>query len=391
MVYIKDVTVVLSQDWNVSPPEGYVKLFPNVNVGTSGNVFPFICVKTTLDVDDSLFVTDVVVVGGSDRQVPCPPGYERIDSDLNADAGGEFIYLCKKMERGKPPLEDLVVKAYATAGEYEIDNFNQVGYTRIDYDLNKGAKGSFIFLFKKKSDQRDYCVALLNKGLSSDSCLDAVKHNTVGDYDDYMLRYCSLFEHKDKPECACINSDSVKYRYNPLCIDKRCITDGYVTKSMEKSRGAECQILDCSTYFNIVADGSVQLTDDVVNNSCLQQMSHSTTSVPTPIANTTTPIISNTTTTPLTPTVVVQPTPVVQQSSSSIRLPKDSYFQPLHVLTPSVTPPITPVYSPTTIVQHPTTISQDTSVYVKIALMTSGGLILGIIVAIMVYVTSSLI
>jgi hypothetical protein len=62
--------------------------------------------------------------------------------DLNAGAGGDFIFLCfTRIAVLGPPITDVTV----TLG----DSFGippPIGYTKIPVDLNKGAGGAFIFL-----------------------------------------------------------------------------------------------------------------------------------------------------------------------------------------------------------------------------------------------------
>ncbi|MDY0235207.1 MAG: stalk domain-containing protein [Gudongella sp.] len=105
------------------------------------------------------YITDIVFVTGSDAwsaRAKTPPGYMLIDVDLNTDAGGDFIFLCYK-------LGDNINDAYTdffmeynnksrTAGSGILShNSNNVNYTRIGTDLNKGAGGDFLYLFTTKA------------------------------------------------------------------------------------------------------------------------------------------------------------------------------------------------------------------------------------------------
>lgn len=105
------------------------------------------------------YITDIVFVTGSDAwsaRAKTPPGYMLVDVDLNKDAGGDFIFLTYK-------LGDNVNDAYTdffmeytskarTAGSAVLShNSNNVNYTRIASDLNKGAGGDFIYLFTTKA------------------------------------------------------------------------------------------------------------------------------------------------------------------------------------------------------------------------------------------------
>jgi hypothetical protein len=97
-----------------------------------------------------------------------------------------------------------------------------------------------------------YCKSwcLQNPGLCDTSAADYCKNNNPDKF------------------CNCLNSDLIKYKYNPLCEDKSCIDFGYPTSSMVTSRGQGCQIIDCNTYFNVVSEGKVQLTDVDVAQRC---------------------------------------------------------------------------------------------------------------------------
>lgn len=79
--------------------------------------------------------------------------------------------------------------------------------------------------------------------------------------------------------CACLKSDLIKYKYNPVCEDKACIDNGYQTSSMLSSRGSGCQIVDCTTYFNIVAGGKVQFEDVTLQQRCGSSSGGTTTNI----------------------------------------------------------------------------------------------------------------
>lgn len=105
------------------------------------------------------YITDIVFVTGSsawNARAKTPAGYTLIDVDLNEDAGGDFIFLCYK-------LGDDINDAYTdffmeyvnksrTAGSARIShNSNNVSFTRIPTDLNKGSGGDYIYLFTTKA------------------------------------------------------------------------------------------------------------------------------------------------------------------------------------------------------------------------------------------------
>ncbi|TJX12867.1 hypothetical protein E9840_11700 [Tissierella creatinini] len=104
------------------------------------------------------YVTDIVFVSGKNQMATrslCPPGYMLVDADLNAGAGGNFIYLCYKLgENIDEAITDLFLEytgsgAGADSG-YVNHNANYAVYTRIASDLNQGSGGGFIYLWYSK-------------------------------------------------------------------------------------------------------------------------------------------------------------------------------------------------------------------------------------------------
>ena len=83
-------------------------------------------------------ITGLDVIYGQDT--PPPPGYTKIDVDINKGAGGEYIYLCYSKEPGEPITS---IQVFASdSSDFQI----QSGYTKIDKDLNKGAGGKYIYM-----------------------------------------------------------------------------------------------------------------------------------------------------------------------------------------------------------------------------------------------------
>jgi hypothetical protein len=88
----------------------------------------------------------------------------------------------------------------------------------------------------------------------------------LGSCDTYMKDYCS--KNPSDPKCACITSDMLKFKYNPLCTDQKCIQGGYQTNSMISARGQGCEIVDCSTYLQAKAGGKVDFSDVNIQQRC---------------------------------------------------------------------------------------------------------------------------
>ena len=82
-------------------------------------------------------ITDLTVIY-DDEQVPS--GYYKIPADLNKGARGRYVYLCYSTAPGTP-ITNIQVFA-ANEPDFPI----QIGYTRIPKDLNKGARGKYIYV-----------------------------------------------------------------------------------------------------------------------------------------------------------------------------------------------------------------------------------------------------
>jgi hypothetical protein len=102
-----------------------------------------------------------------------------------------------------------------------------------------------------------------------DKCVDFFKDKN-GEADDVMRRYCANPKNKDQPACNCLNSPVMSVdggKYNPLCIDPKCINGGYVTTNMT---ARDCpNIVDCRTQLAIEeVGGSVDLTNVRIDQNC---------------------------------------------------------------------------------------------------------------------------
>lgn len=138
-------------------------------------------------------VTDLKVVFGKNPSVPA--GFERIPVDLNRGAGGEYIWLCFKREELN--FNDLASGVSMRTGIVDIivlhgDSENVAcppGYIKIDKDLNKGAKGAFIY-FAYKAGTPEQCkllgitdVIIIDEGIINNTLIHKYKEFIIKDYD----------------------------------------------------------------------------------------------------------------------------------------------------------------------------------------------------------------
>lgn len=106
------------------------------------------------------YVTDIVFVVDKNEwtaRSKCPPGYQLVNVDLNAGAGGNFIYLCYKLgENINEAYTDFFMEYRTNAASPETKplnhNSNYVNYTRIGTDLNSGSGGGYIYLWTTKAN-----------------------------------------------------------------------------------------------------------------------------------------------------------------------------------------------------------------------------------------------
>ena len=105
------------------------------------------------------YVTDIVFVTDKNEwnaRSKCPAGYQLINADLNAGAGGDFIYLCYKLgDNINEAYTDFFMEYTGNGQSPETKpinhNSNYVDYTRIGADLNKGAGGDYIYLWATRA------------------------------------------------------------------------------------------------------------------------------------------------------------------------------------------------------------------------------------------------
>ncbi|MFD7136769.1 hypothetical protein [Streptomyces sp. NPDC059894] len=115
-------------------PPGWFKIDVDLNEGAGGEYLYFAYERDGADRP----ITDIYFLIGQGQ--PTPPGYEKIDTDLNKGAGGAYIYATFTRTVGDP-IEDLAV---ISSNDPSANPPN--GFKRIDVDLNMGAGGKYIYL-----------------------------------------------------------------------------------------------------------------------------------------------------------------------------------------------------------------------------------------------------
>lgn len=131
---ISEVAVIYGGS-GVQPPAGWVKIGRDLNAGAGGD-YIYVCYKRGVGAP----ITGLYVTNGYH-----PPVNEHctiILVDLNRNAGGDFIYLWYTKDPDCAVVDDVVVV------------FNNektpAGYTKINYDLNRNAGGEYIYFCYRK-------------------------------------------------------------------------------------------------------------------------------------------------------------------------------------------------------------------------------------------------
>ncbi|RYZ59571.1 MAG: hypothetical protein EOP07_03570 [Proteobacteria bacterium] len=127
------------------------------------------------------YVQNIALISGTEEAIPCPPGYGKLDVDLNHFAGGPYIFLCygksDSLRDSKGAIEGLTVETATlenplawNEGCRKSTNETCVShYVRAiqpsNGDMNQGVGGDFIYLAKDlRPCIADACEAGVSQG-----------------------------------------------------------------------------------------------------------------------------------------------------------------------------------------------------------------------------------
>ncbi|KAI1080259.1 hypothetical protein F5B20DRAFT_539982 [Whalleya microplaca] len=139
--YIDALTFVEGDSSTTAPTPGYQKLNFDLN-STVGGKYIYLCYhKASYDSfgPNKPPITDLAVIFNNETT---PSGYTKMSTDLNAGAGGKFVYLCYKTGEYNPGTAILDITAFSGS---KSDVSPPYGFTKISRDLNAGAGGKYIF------------------------------------------------------------------------------------------------------------------------------------------------------------------------------------------------------------------------------------------------------
>jgi len=146
--YIDALAIVHGNQSDIPAPQGYVKIPQDLNAGAKGKYIYLCYHATSAAAHEKPCLVDIRFVSGNHQDIPAPPGYTKIDVDLNKGAGGDFIYLCYKTA---PYDAAEAIESVAIISGDDPDIPAPYGYIKIPQDLNAGAKGKYIYLCYMKT------------------------------------------------------------------------------------------------------------------------------------------------------------------------------------------------------------------------------------------------
>ena len=129
---------------NASPPSKYSIIRNDLNAGAKGE-YVYLCYSTDACIGHP--ISAIQVLSGDNDDFPIPPGYTKVDGDVNKGTGpdGKYIYVCYACAECSP----LVTKVDVLIGEsqytYPADN----KWIRVNQDCNQGVGGRWVYIAYK--------------------------------------------------------------------------------------------------------------------------------------------------------------------------------------------------------------------------------------------------
>jgi hypothetical protein len=222
---------------------------------------------------------------GTLRTMSCPSGYAVSGMKVwGDDKTGRVQLICKNLFTGSEIMGP-AYGSYSNAGNPKTIKCGNMGLaTSIEGSFNQDSSGSSgdrlcpIKLGCKDYTQEFY--VLRNDPGKLGCCLGQFPSSICGNYQPgksgcelWMADYCK--RNPSAPECACINSPVAKSgKYNPLCVDAKCIQTGYQPANMIQARGSSCPpITECNMIFDMKQNyGLINFQDAQFEQNCMTQV-----------------------------------------------------------------------------------------------------------------------
>jgi hypothetical protein len=142
---ITSLDVIGSSNAGIAPKFGYIKINKDLNAGAGGQ-YIFLCYKEGLDdinnQDKPITNVGVIIANSfNEARSQTPANHTLIEYDLNTGAGGKYIYIYYSRETTNEPIRSIQIIS-GNSGDIPAS----YGYTKIEKDLNTGARGEYIYL-----------------------------------------------------------------------------------------------------------------------------------------------------------------------------------------------------------------------------------------------------
>ncbi|MFJ5503730.1 MAC/perforin domain-containing protein [Pectobacterium carotovorum] len=139
--YINELIVIAGGNSTIMPPQGYTRIPYDLNAGAGGD-YIYLCYHEQEWISDNpkKSITDIKIIYDNEKK---PDGYIKLPQDLNKGAKGAYVYLCYKMEDYNL---DTAIKKITVIGGDNPDINAPYGYKKIPDDLNKGAGGQYVYI-----------------------------------------------------------------------------------------------------------------------------------------------------------------------------------------------------------------------------------------------------
>jgi len=140
--YVNDIKVITTTQSDIQPSTGYTKISYDLNAGAGGD-FIYLCYHNesyrSVGYNKNC-ITDIKIIYDNE---PTPPGYTKLPQDLNKGANGRFVYLCFR----SAPYDNIsAIKDISVIGGDNPDIFPPYGFEKVPGDLNAGAGGQCVYV-----------------------------------------------------------------------------------------------------------------------------------------------------------------------------------------------------------------------------------------------------
>ena len=136
--HLTHITVI--SGWSTPCPSGYLRYHSNLNAGTGGD-YVYLCYKYGVRLPNA--ITGLNVIASTSSSFPIQSGYTKVSVNLNKDVGSfrDQIYLLYTRSTSLPPIRSFIVIRGTTPYIYPSST-----WVRIGTDCNQGAGGMYIYI-----------------------------------------------------------------------------------------------------------------------------------------------------------------------------------------------------------------------------------------------------